>query len=223
MSVLGATLFDLLSSGAPDAGGFHRHYTGVLTLRGTKGVDAYGWEVFDAFVPDPVARAEYITAVVDTGYDDSLRVFFTTRFGLGFGQSGNPDFATAIDTWLGGAADPGNFTPWQIGYVTMRYLRAKLSYTPVAGALAYITDFTPTIDAAPTIETGASVTVAPGGTVVTFPAPFHVTPQVVATCVSNTALTVSVVNATPLQCTFHVWSAAGSDVGGTINYQATGE
>ena len=84
-------------------------------------------------------------------------------------------------------------------------------------------DFTPTVDTAPTIETGASIAVAAGGTVVVFPQPFHVTPQVVATCISNVALTVSVADVTPTQCTFHIWNSAGSDVGGTINYQAVGE
>ena len=213
----------LTGAGAGAGGGFHRHYTGVLTPCGSKGVDAYGWDVFDMFVPDPVAHADYVTDAIDTGYDDSLRVFFTLGHGLGPGQSGIPDFVTAIDIWRSGENDPGSFTPWEIGYVTLRYLRARLSYMPVAGALAYITDFTPTVDAAPVIETGAAVTVAPGGMVVTFPTAFHVTPQVIATCISNTALSVSIVGATPSQCTFHVWNSAGVDVGGTINYQASGE
>lgn len=222
MSALRASLFDRLS-GAADSGGFRRHYTGVLTPRGTKGVDAYGWEVFDDFVPDPVASASYITSAIDTGYDDSLRVFFTVAYGLGPGQSGIPAFATAIDTWRSGASDPGSFTPWEIGYVTLRFLRARLTYAPVEGALAYITDVTPTIDAAPVIETGASVTIAPGGTTVTFPTAFHVTPQVIATCVGTAALGVTATNVSATQCTFHVWNAAGTDVGGTINYSATGE
>ena len=222
MSALRASLFDRLT-GVGESGGFHRHYTGVLTPRGSKGVDAYGWEVFDAFVPDPVASASYVTGVVDTGYDDSLRVFFAVCYGLGPGQTGVPDFATAIDTWRSGASDPGGFTPWEIGYATLRYLRARLTYAPVAGALAYISDLTPTIDAAPVIETGAAVTIAPGGTTVTFPTAFHVTPQVVATCVGNTALGVTATNVTATQCTFHVWNSGGSDVGGTINYSATGE
>jgi hypothetical protein len=73
------------------------------------------------------------------------------------------------------------------------------------------------------IETSAGVTIGAGGTAVSFPAPFHAAPQVVATCISNSALTVTAASVTATGCTFHVWNSSGADVGGTINYTATGE
>ena len=114
---------------------------------------------------DPVTSASFVTDPVDTGFDAELRVFLAAISGLGTGQSGVPAITYAIDTWLTGQNDPGTFTAWpSVGYVAMRYLRARFSYAPVQGSLAYITDFVPTIDTAPTVEAGNSLTVSAGGT-----------------------------------------------------------
>jgi hypothetical protein len=183
-----------------------------------------GWDVFNLFVPDPVASASFITDPVDTGFNAELRVFLAATSRFGFGQSGVPAISFAIDTWLSGQSDPANFTTWpSVGYVAMRYLRARLSYMPVQGSLAYIADFVPTIDTAPTIETGNSLTVGAGGTTIVFPAQFHTAPQVIATCISNASLVVSIASVSATGCTFHVWNSSGVDVGGVINYEAIGE
>ncbi len=205
--------------------GFFVHYTGVLTPLGSKTVDHYtNWDVFDVFVPDPIGTATYTAPAIDTGYDDTLRIFATMSAAPGFGESGPADLSLAADTWLTGAGDPGVFVPWSIGYAPMRYLRAKLVYDGIAaGAVSYVTGFTPVIDTAPKIENAGAVTIAPGGTTVTFPTPFHTAPYVTATPVAGTALyaTVAIVSAT--QCTIHVWNAGGADVGGSVNWTAQGE
>jgi hypothetical protein len=183
-----------------------------------------GWDVFNLFVPDPVASASFVTDPIDTGFNAELRVFLAATSGLGPSQSGVPAISYAIDPWLGGQSDPGAFTAWpSVGYVEMRYLRARLSYAPVQGSLAYISDFVPTIDTAPTVETGNSLTVGAGGTTIVFPAQFHTAPRVVATCIGNASLIASVAGVTATGCTFHVWNSSGIDVGGTINYEAVGE
>ena len=183
-----------------------------------------GWDVFNIFVPEPVASASFITDPIDTGFNAELRVFLAASYGLGFGQSGTPALSFAIDTWLTGQNDPALFASWpSAGYIQMRSLRARLSYAPAAGSLAYIADFVPTIDTAPTIETGNSLTVAAGGTTIVFPAEFHTAPQVIATCISNASLVASVAAVSATGCTFHVWNSSGVDVGGVINYEAIGE
>jgi hypothetical protein len=188
------------------------------------GANTTGWDVFNLFVPDPVAGASFISDPVDTGFNAELRVFLNASYGLGFGQNGTPALSYAIDTWLTGQNDPALFTSWpSAGYIEMRYLRARLSYAPAAGTLAYISDFGPTIDTAPTIETGNSLTVAAGGTTIVFPAEFHTAPQVIATCISNASLIASVAAVSATGCTFHVWNSSGVDVGGVINYEAIGE
>lgn len=199
--------------------------TGLVT--GTVGpptVNTTGWQVFNEFVPDPVSTCTYITGSADTGLDDELRISVLAIFGFGFSQSGVPSITYGIDTWLTGQNDPGTFTPWMnAGYEEMRYIRSKLTYTPVAGTVCYFTDLETVIDTAPLVISGSSVIISPGGTSVSFSETYHTAPQVVATCISNTALTVSVTSVSATGCTFHCWNTSGADVGGTINYTATGE
>ncbi|HVA15468.1 MAG TPA: hypothetical protein VNF99_19625 [Stellaceae bacterium] len=199
--------------------------SGLLTATASPpGANTTGWDVFNLFVPDPVSACSYIADPVDTGFDAELRVFLAAQYGLGPGQSGVPSLSYAIDTWLTGQSDPAIFASWpSVGYVSMRYLRGKLSYAPVPGALAYIADFVPTIDTAPTVETGNSLVVAPGGTAIVFPEQFHIAPQVVGNCIGNAALSVTVAAVSATGCTFHVWNSSGTDVGGTVNYEAIGE
>ncbi|HLI23197.1 MAG TPA: phage tail protein, partial [Stellaceae bacterium] len=205
--------------------------SGLVGGAAPPGANTTGWDVFDFFVPDPVSSARYATGAIDTGYNDTLRVFATESFGqppsplfVAGPPKASPALSVEIDTWLSGAGDPGTFAPWGIGYVSLRYLRAALVYDGIADDnIAYIGDFTPTIDTAPAVETSSGVTIAAGGTTVTFPAQFHAAPQVVATCISNAALTVTATGVNATGCTFHVWNSSGSDVGGVINYTATGE
>lgn len=225
--VASASGAEVLQNTAPIALGtsWTEPVAGLLTgTQAPPAANTTGWDVFNLFVPDPVGACSFITDPIDTGFDDLLRVFLAATYGFGPGQAGAPALAYAIDTWLGGQSDPASFASWpSVGYVSMRYLRAKLSYAPVQGALAYIADFVPTIDTAPTVETGNSLIVAAGGTSIVFPEQFHVPPQVVATCIGTASLTASVAAVTATGCTFHVWNSSGVDVGGTINYEAIGE
>ena len=183
-----------------------------------------GFQCFDLFVPDPFSSCSYIAPTVDTGYNDALRVYATTASSLGAGQSGSAaSLQFEIDTWLTGQSDPATYTPWTIGFVTLRYMNAELVYTGItAGNVSYITDFTPIVDTAPTIESAGSVVIAGGGTTITFPTPYHSPPYVQVSVVGNTALyaTAAAISATGF--TAHVWNSSGSDVGGTISWTATG-
>jgi hypothetical protein len=218
---------EILQNAAPIALGTNWTEPSAGLVTGTAAPPAAnttGWDVFNLFVADPVATASFITDPVDTGFNAELRAFLAASWGFGFGQSGVPAITYAIDTWLTGQSDPGAFTSWpSVGYLAMRYLRARLTYAPLQGSLAYIGDFVPTIDTAPTVETGNSLTVGAGGTTIVFPAQFHTAPQVVATCISNASLVASVASVSATGCTFHVWNSSGVDVGGVINYEAIGE
>jgi hypothetical protein len=208
-----------------DFQGFVLHYTGVLVPKSTiVAANCNDYTQFNKFVAAPFSTCDYTTKAIDTGIDDTLRVFESVTATLGPSQTGTPTLGLAIDTWLTGASDPEAFTPWTIGYIHMRYLRERLIYSGIAeGGVAFITQFTPEIDKAPQSETADSVTVGAGGTTVTFPEPFHFPPFVTATAISNAALTVTVVNVTATQMDLHVWNSAGVDVGGTVNYTALGE
>jgi len=206
------------------------HYTGVLVPENLYTPQHYGdgtdngYTDFDNFVNDPVASCTYTTDAIDTGIDDTLRVFDSETMALGPGNTGTvPTPSLSIDTWLTGGTDPGTFTPWTVGYLKMRYLRERLTYAPVAGNVAYLSAFTPEVDKAPESEIGDSVTIAAGGNVVTFPSAFHFPPLVNITVVGSSALYATASNVSGTQMTVHVWDATGTDVGGTINYTAFGE
>lgn len=212
--------------------GFVVHYKDVLIPNGSLFLSHYAAAtgvmsdtvLWSSLIQDPVAFGTYATGVIDTQYDSSLRVFSEIATQLLPGQSGAAaviDFL--IDTWLTGQPDPGTFNLWTSGYVSMRYLRGMISYQPSAGNVSLISSFIPHIDVAPASTTGDNVTIAPGGTVVTFPVKFHTPPFVVATPQGNTALYATVVNITSTQCEIHVWNNSGTDVGGVVNYTATGE
>lgn len=183
-----------------------------------------GWEVFDVFVPDPVSSASYTSPIIDTGFDDTLRVFSTIAATDGPGETGTPTPSLAIDTWLTAGSDTGVYTPWVIGTILMRYLKARAVLSSIVqGSVYYISSFVPTIDRTPEEQHAGGVTVAPGGTLIIFPTPFHIAPFVQATAVATTSLNVTASNITATGFTAQVFNSAGSDVGGVINWSATGE
>ena len=201
-----------------------QHYTGVLVPLGTKTCDQYaGWEVFDQFVADPVSSCSYTTPAIDTGYDSTLRIYSTSTAMMGVGQAGNINANLSLNTWLNAGSDLGVYTPWTVGQVNMRYMKERLSLNGiVAGAVPVLSAMTAWADTAPVIENVASVVIAPGGTTVTFPQPYHNPPLVIPSALGTTALVANASNITANGCTIHVFNSAGTDVGGTVTYTATG-
>jgi hypothetical protein len=190
---------------------------------GTKTCDLYGWQVFDQFVPDPVAACSYTTPMIDTGYDSVLRIYSTSVIAMGYAQAGAINNALTLDTWLNAGSDLGTYTPWTVGQVNMRYMKQRMTLNGiVAGAVPVISAFSNFADTTPVIENVASVVVAPGGTAVTFPQPYHSPPFVLPSAIGVTALVANASAITATGCTLHIFNSAGTDVGGTATYTATG-
>jgi hypothetical protein len=199
------------------------HISGVLVPMGTKTCDLYGWQVFDQFVPDPVAACSYTTPMIDTGYDSVLRIYSTSIIAMGYAQAGAINNALTLDTWLNAGSDLGTYTPWTVGQVNMRYMKQRMTLNGiVAGAVPVISAFSNFADTTPVIENVASVVVAPGGTAVTFPQPYHSPPFVLPSAIGVTALVANASAITATGCTLHIFNSAGTDVGGTATYTATG-
>lgn len=197
--------------------------TGLIAGSALPAANGTGWEVFNLFVPDPVTSCSYTTPTVDTGYDSTLRVYAISTINMGYGQTGNINGALSLDAWLNGGSDSGVYTPWTIGQLNMRYMKQRMTLNGiVAGAVPVISAFSSLADTTPVIENIASVTVAPGGTVVTFPQPYHTPPFVLPSAIGTTALTANASNVTAQNCTIHIFNSSGTDVGGTATYTATG-
>jgi len=205
--------------------GFVPHWRGGLVPDSTKLASAHSnAQLFEEFVPFPVATSRFATAAADTGFDDELRVWADIATALGRGQSGTPQAGLAIDTWLTGASDPGAFAAWTIGTVSLRYLRGEAVLTNVAGAVACLAGFELVADRAPKIEnSAANVTIAVGGTAIVFPSPYHLPPNVQVTPLGSSALTATAASVTTTGCTIHVFDHTGADVGGSVNWNSTGE
>lgn len=229
LTVTNPNVVILQSASAPDWPGVSinlvEHYTGVLSPDGTKACDQYGWEVFDTWVPDPVSYIEYTSPAFDGGFDDSMRVFFTTGLGLGIGQAGNPAVDGFIDTWLTAGSDLGVYQPWTIGTLLARYIKGRISANVVSGNLFYIDNYTLTLDGESVTEESAAIIVANGGTAVSFNPPFHFAPFVTPVAVSAGLTSASATNITPTGCTLRVWNGAtdaGNGTTTTARYAATG-
>lgn len=204
---------------------FVKHYTNKLVPKGTHPCSFYvAWEDFDELVPDPVSSASYTTGIIDTGYDDSLRVFGEVNSTLGVGQSGSPTLDFTMDTWKTGETDPNTFVSPPSGTTLMRYLRGRITYSSIAaGAISLISGFIPFIDKTPSIEqSDTEVTVAAGGTHIDFPTPFHQPPVLTVTPTSTGATSASVANVTATGFDLHVWQGS-TDTGGTATWSAKGE
>jgi hypothetical protein len=205
--------------------GLVAHWTGMLVPDSTKLASAHtNAELFERFVPYPVATSSFATSAADTGFDDELRVWASIATALGRGQTGTAEASLAIDAWLTGADDSGTFAAWTIGTVSLRYLRGEALLTNVAGSVACLAGFELVADRAPKIEnSAASVAIAAGGTGIVFPAPYHLPPNVQVTPLGSSAVTATATAITTTGCTIHVFDHTGADVGGSVSWIATGE
>ena len=82
--------------------------------------------------------------------------------------------------------------------------------------------FSPTGDLVGRTGGAKGGTVGAGGQAVAFARAFHVAPRVAVTVDGTTALIATKENVTTTGFTAHVFSTGGADVGGTVDWQATG-
>jgi len=207
--------------------------TGLIAGAALPVTNTTGWEVFDTWVPDPVAYIEYTSLILDATYIEALRAFQTTATALGYAQSGTPVLLTQIsygDTAPLPVAAPngsGGFINWVIGTAAFRYLQGRISANIAPGGLFAITDYMLNVDLSPITEQSGVINVAHGGTVVVFNPPFHSAPLVVPVAISSGLTSASVTAISATQCTLNVWNGA-TDAGlGTsatqAQFSATGE
>ncbi len=201
--------------------GFVKHHTGVLVPDSQNLASDDGFETFDLFVPNPVASAIYEAPVFDVGFDDTVRVWADVASALGPGvASGVADPALEIDYREDTGAFDG-FEPWAIGNVEARFVKLRIALDTAKG-LAKVTGFKPTVDLFERTEGAKGVTVTAGGQAIAFARAFHATPRVSATADATSARIATKENVTTTGFTAHVFDTGGTDVGGNLDWQATG-
>lgn len=200
---------------------FVEHWTGVLVPDSQDAASIDTWNTFDIFVPNPYATCTYEAPEKDVLFTDTVRVWASFGATLGPGVvSGFPNPTLEIDYHAGTGYD--GFEPWTIGDVTGRYFKEKL-ILKTADGVAYISSFKPTLDVVSHTEQATSVVVGSGGTAIVFANRFHFTPNIQITVQGGAGLTASFTGQSAIGFTAHVYDSTGAEVGGTINWTATGD
>ena len=203
------------------ASGFVRHHGGVLVPDSQNLASNDGFETFDRFVVNPVASAIYEAPAFDVDFDDTARVWADVISALGPGETlGVADPALEIDTRKDAGAFDG-FEPWAIGNIEARFVKFRINLDTSKG-VAKVIGFKPTVDLFERTEGAKAATVAAGGQAIAFAQQFHTAPRVAATVDGTSALIATKENVTTTGFTAHVFNTGGTDVGGTLDWQATG-
>ena len=201
--------------------GFVKHYTGVLVPESQDLAAGNNFDVFDNFVVNPVANAIYEALEFDVDFDDTVRVWADVASALGPGETlGVADPALEIDYRKDAGAFDG-FEPWTIGDVDARFIKFRINLDTSKG-VAKVTGFKPTVDLNERAEGAKSVAVGAGGQAITFAQQFHQVPRVAVTVEAATALIGTKDGVTTTGFTAHVFDSGGAQVGGTVDWQATG-
>ena len=207
--------------------GFIRHYTGVLIPDSTPLANQVTQaEAAAGFIPGAMATSTYDSPVIDTGAVDQIRMWATIAAQLGPSGLGNVNTSLLVDWSSDNITWQGVWRPWSVGTVTARYARFRLLQDNSAGACV-VTGFVPTADVSTKTDIGTGtawaspVTVASGGTAITFSQPFHVIPNVQTTAMGVGMTGATAINVTTTGCTLHGWTGS-TDSGGAVSWKATG-
>lgn len=180
-----------------------------------------GEETFNHFVFNPVARSIYDAPEQDIGFDDRVRVWAGVQSELGPGEAG------LVETrgFVAHRTEAGSFgamAPLTIEEATLRFARSRLELGNT-GAVALLSQFTPTIDLLERRVT-RTIQVAAGGSAVVFDAPFHRLPgvEISPAAVGGVPRFGGWENLTANGVTLHVFDGANVSVGGEATYTITG-
>jgi len=203
--------------------GFIKLFNGSIMPNGTALMSTFiDWSDFDNSVPDPVANAYYeIATPIDLGFDASARFFSLIESKLHpLAISGEADPHYEIDYKL----DAGNYIGWQswsIGSLTARYVKVQLHNESSVG-IPIISGMANTLDAVERSERGESVVIGASGTTITFATQFNLPPFIEVGIQGTAALYPTRELITGTSFKVHVFNSAGTEVGGTIDWKATG-
>jgi hypothetical protein len=203
--------------------GFVPHWTGVLVPESTKGAAAHtNAELFEQFVPYPVAVCRYTTPEIDIGFDDNVRVWAQLASAVGRGQNDAGDKpALEIDFRLAAGSYDG-FEPWSIGDREFRFLKQRAVYAPQVGAVRMLTGFIATTDLLEDTIVMKDQVIAPGGSTVVYPRQFHVVPAVEVVPKGGDTRIGKHQDDTATQTTAHLMDLSNVSAGGVADVHLTG-
>lgn len=198
-------------------------WNNVLVPDSVQTMDNYNtWSQFETANPEPYADAYYeIAAPIDIGFDAQVRIWsqITSRLMPGEVAGVKDPVGLQIDGRTAAGSYVG-FSSWVIGEAFVRYVKMRVHVDTGLG-IPYIKGMVNYIDAKSRAETGVQV-VGATGTTITFTNQFFSAPLVTADPQGTTPLTVMRSNITATSFDAHVFDSSGTEVGGTIDWTATG-
>lgn len=196
--------------------------SGTLIPDSTSLASADGWDTFDEFVVNPETICTFEPAEMDLGFDaDSLRLWAELAAALGPGEAGSADPILQVD-YKDGADSYDGFEDWTVGTVNARQIKFKAKIVTTTGN-AFLSGFKPVVDALERTESGAGVVIAAaGGTTLTFGTQFNTVPNIQVTPQGTSGLLAVYSAVTNTSFKVQVFDTSGTDVGGTVNWQAIG-
>lgn len=204
--------------------GFVRHFlSGSLIPDSTRAANEHTKaELFEQFVPYPVAQCHYFAPEKDLGFDAAqLRVWAEINAALGRGKTGVADPQLYIDYRLDAESYDG-FESWEIGSINARYLKCRATITTEDG-VAILTGFKPVIDAGDHKEKFVSQAISIGGTTLDFTAAGRsrfFNPPLITITPSDSALIPYWTNKTESSVQIFLYDRDGNDVGGVADITA---
>ena len=223
------------------------HPSGALVPQSAGVAADDGDATFDSYVPNPLPGI-YTAPAIGLVVRDRVRIWADTLQKRGPGQPGFRDARLQMrhnrgtddtdEQWSVGdieelmwtAGDNGDefwvtWTEWAdltIGEVEAQAIQHRLVIDETAG-LPVVEAFTAVVDVLPRTERQNGLSVASGGSTITFKKRFHEPPSVDATAAGSAARIAVPEAITDANFSVRVFDKDGADVGGTINYSAGSE
>ncbi len=179
------------------------------------------YDVFDEFCEDAVSEFYYEEPEYDAGFDIGMRVWSNIVAPIGPGESGVSSPIFLIDFRLAAGSYAG-FNAFTSGQITARYIKTRAKVVTATGK-ASILSFERTADIEERTENASGVVIAgSGGTAIIFTNQFSNAPSITVTPQGTGALFAVISAITGTGFTIQVFNNSGTDVGGTVDWQAIG-
>lgn len=199
--------------------GYWVHYTGKLVPLSQNTANTDG--VFSQVVRNPVATSTYTSDEQDGSVQARMRIWANIDSVLASGETGIANPQLSVDYRDDGGSYDG-FEDWTIEQVTARYAKFKITNDNANDGVAIIRGLKTVVDAQERKESAKNVTVAPGGTAITFDDQFRQTPFISVFPEGGGGLIADSAGDSSTGFTFHLYDSSGTSAGGTGKWVAEG-
>ena len=202
--------------------GWVKTWDGKLIIDSTLGANAHtNAELFEQFVPYPVATCSYESIEFDLGKDASARLWTAnSNYFRSDAVGTNVSLNVEVDYYQEGGSYDG-YEPWNIGSIDFRYAKVKITLdTSVSKPI--MTAFNVTIDNPVRTESRDGILISDTGTAITFTTPFINVPRIFFDNDDSQVRIGTATNKTINGFTGNLFNTSDTQVSGVGKYTAIG-